>query len=184
MLERAEPLEVIGLIMSRIRSTRPFYQYEHCFSYEWEAMRGYHYLMRLGHALNVLARYSTGLAKYVRDLGVRGLIDGKWHTLRNSPNFDRDGLWHFKGIGFSKQGTLTATIGYLVGRIADFWATVGANQGRASARTAGGQPAAIQARPPCSRRSRSKSKCSTACASRCALPRLAERRASTPVAAR
>jgi len=50
------------------------YQYEHCFSYEWEAMRGYHYLMRLGHALNVLARYSYALAKHVRDLGVRGLI--------------------------------------------------------------------------------------------------------------
>ena len=37
-------------------------------------MRGYHYLMRLGHALNVLARYCQALAKYVRDLGVRGLI--------------------------------------------------------------------------------------------------------------
>jgi hypothetical protein len=51
------------------------YQYEHCFSYEWDAMRGYHYLMRLGHALNVLARYSCALTKYVRALGVRGLID-------------------------------------------------------------------------------------------------------------
>lgn len=50
------------------------YQYEHCFSYEWEAMRGYHYLMRLGHALNVLAHRCYVLAKYVRDLGVRGLI--------------------------------------------------------------------------------------------------------------
>ena len=37
-------------------------------------MRGYHYLMRLGHALNVLARHSYALAKYVRDLDVRGLI--------------------------------------------------------------------------------------------------------------
>ena len=37
-------------------------------------MRGYHYLMRLGHVLNVLARHSYALAKYVRDLGVRGLI--------------------------------------------------------------------------------------------------------------
>ena len=37
-------------------------------------MRGYHYLMRLGHALNVLARYSYALAKHVRELGVRGLI--------------------------------------------------------------------------------------------------------------
>jgi hypothetical protein len=50
------------------------YQYEHCFSYEWEAMRGYHYLMRLGHALNVLARHSYALVKYVRELGVRGVI--------------------------------------------------------------------------------------------------------------
>jgi DDE_Tnp_1-associated len=57
------------------------YQYEHCFSYEWEAMRGYHYLMRLGHALNVLARYSVALAKYVRELGVRGLIDFVRQTL-------------------------------------------------------------------------------------------------------
>ena len=37
-------------------------------------MRGYHYLMRLGHALNVLARYSCALAKHVLTLGVRGLI--------------------------------------------------------------------------------------------------------------
>lgn len=57
------------------------YQYEHCFSYDWEAMRGYHYLMRVGHALNVLARYSADLAKYVRELGVRGLIDFVRRTL-------------------------------------------------------------------------------------------------------
>jgi hypothetical protein len=37
-------------------------------------MRGYHYLMRLGHALNVLARHSYALVKYVRELGVRGVI--------------------------------------------------------------------------------------------------------------
>ena len=40
-------------------------------------------LMRLGHALNVLARYSTGLAKYVRDLGVRSLIDFVRQTIAN-----------------------------------------------------------------------------------------------------
>ncbi len=50
------------------------YQYEHCFSYNWEVMRGYHYLMRIAHALNVLARHSYALTKYIRDLGVRGLI--------------------------------------------------------------------------------------------------------------
>ena len=42
--------------------------------------------------------------------------NGKWYTLRDSPQFNRDGLWHHKGIGFSRHGSLTATIGYLVGR--------------------------------------------------------------------
>lgn len=50
------------------------YQYEHCFSYDWNAMKGYHYLMHLGHALNVLAQYSDALIDSVRQKGVRGLI--------------------------------------------------------------------------------------------------------------
>jgi len=50
------------------------YQYEHVFSYNWKAMKGYHYLMRLGHLINVLAIYSERLVKIVHDLGVRGFI--------------------------------------------------------------------------------------------------------------
>lgn len=50
------------------------YVYEHCFSYDWKVMCGYHYLMRIGHALNVLARYTHALGKHIRELGVRGLI--------------------------------------------------------------------------------------------------------------
>lgn len=50
------------------------YQYEHCFSYNWSTMKGYHYLMRLGHFFNVLTRYSERLAQIVKDTGVRGLI--------------------------------------------------------------------------------------------------------------
>jgi hypothetical protein len=50
------------------------YRYEHSFSYDWNAMRGYHYLMRLGHAINVLAQYSTALVKVVRQLTVQGFI--------------------------------------------------------------------------------------------------------------
>ena len=50
------------------------YQYEHIFSYHWNAMKGYHYLMRLGHLINVLALYSERLVKIVRELGVRGFI--------------------------------------------------------------------------------------------------------------
>jgi hypothetical protein len=42
--------------------------------------------------------------------------NGKWYTLRDCPDFDRDGLWRYRGIGFSKHGSLTATIDHLVGR--------------------------------------------------------------------
>lgn len=42
--------------------------------------------------------------------------NGKWYTLRRSPEFNREGIWHHRGIGFSKHGSLTATISYLVGR--------------------------------------------------------------------
>lgn len=50
------------------------YQYEHCFSYNWKAMRGYHYLMRLGHMINVLVQYSERLVKMFNTLGIRGFI--------------------------------------------------------------------------------------------------------------
>jgi len=57
------------------------YQYEHCFSFNWNAMKGYHYLMRLGHLINVLAQYSTALIRIVRTLGTRGFIQFLRETL-------------------------------------------------------------------------------------------------------
>ncbi len=61
------------------------YQYEHAFSYNWNAMRGYHYLMRLGHFINVLVTYSECLLEMVREFNVRGFIkfirdtlNGRW----------------------------------------------------------------------------------------------------------
>jgi len=50
------------------------YQAEHCFSYNWQAMKGYHYLMRLGHLINVLARFTKRLQPTVQRLGVRGWL--------------------------------------------------------------------------------------------------------------
>jgi len=61
------------------------YNYEHLFSLSWNAMKGFHYLMRIGHMFNVLAQYSTALIKTEQELGVRGFIDfvrstmaGRW----------------------------------------------------------------------------------------------------------
>lgn len=59
------------------------YQYEHCFSFDWNAMKGYHYLMHIGHALNVLARFSESLIEVVLTKGVRGFL-----------KFIRDSLVH------------------------------------------------------------------------------------------
>jgi len=42
--------------------------------------------------------------------------NGKWYTLRSTPRFNHDGLWHHRDLGFSKHGSLTATIGHLVER--------------------------------------------------------------------
>jgi hypothetical protein len=50
------------------------YQYEHLFSFNWNAMKGYHYLMHLGHALNVLAQYSEHLYEIVASKGVRAFL--------------------------------------------------------------------------------------------------------------
>jgi hypothetical protein len=50
------------------------YHYEHLFSYNWNAMKGFHYLMRIGHLINILALYSERLAKTIRDLTMRGFI--------------------------------------------------------------------------------------------------------------
>ena len=53
---------------------RQGYQYEHCFSYDWNAMKGYHCLMQLGHMFNIMAQYSGDLARIIKDTGMRGLI--------------------------------------------------------------------------------------------------------------
>jgi len=50
------------------------YQYEHCFSYEWNAMVGFHCLMQIGRFINVLLAHSELLDKKVKVLGINGLL--------------------------------------------------------------------------------------------------------------
>lgn len=50
------------------------YHYEHCFAFSWSALKGYHYLMRIAHALNVVVQYSAKFVKLIRKLGQQGLI--------------------------------------------------------------------------------------------------------------
>jgi len=50
------------------------YEYEHCFAHDWNATKGYHFLMRIGHFLNVLVQLSEKLAPIVRSMTVSGFI--------------------------------------------------------------------------------------------------------------
>lgn len=65
----------------------------------------------LGYALITVRRFLKQIG-YFRSY----THNGKWYTLRTSPEFNRDGIWHHRGMGFSKHGSLTATINYWVGR--------------------------------------------------------------------
>lgn len=54
------------------------YHYEHCFSYTWKVMEGYHYLMKIGRFLNVMAANSELLNEQVKELGIRGFFKKLW----------------------------------------------------------------------------------------------------------
>lgn len=63
----------------------------------------------LGYALISVRRFLHHLGYY------RSYThNGKWYTLRRFPQFNREGIWHHQAIGFSKHGSLTATIRHLV----------------------------------------------------------------------
>ncbi len=57
------------------------YSYEQAFAKNWNAMKGYHYLMRLAHLFNTLARFSKELAGLFAELGVRAAIGFIRNTL-------------------------------------------------------------------------------------------------------
>ncbi len=57
------------------------YSYEHAFAKQYNAMKGYHYLLRLAHLLNTLARFSRELAGLFSQLGVQAAIGFIRNTL-------------------------------------------------------------------------------------------------------
>jgi len=60
------------------------YGYEHCLSYDWNAMKGYHYLMKIAHFINELITHSELLIERVRKVGVRQFIKDLYETLKNT----------------------------------------------------------------------------------------------------
>ena len=52
-------------------------------------MKGFHYLMRLAHLLNVLVQYSVKIYEKIKEFGIRGVIDLLVSTL-SGPWLDYD----------------------------------------------------------------------------------------------
>jgi len=50
------------------------YHYEHAFALNWNAMKGYHHLMRMAHLFNTLARFARHLKGLYAELGVHATI--------------------------------------------------------------------------------------------------------------
>jgi hypothetical protein len=57
------------------------YNYSHCYSYNWEAMKGFHSLMKFAHFINALIAHSQVAQIYVKSLGVRWFIRRIWMIL-------------------------------------------------------------------------------------------------------
>ena len=58
-------------------------------------------------------RYSIpSVRRFLAEVGYYGSFthNGGWYTLRSIPRFDRDGLWFYNDIGFSRAGSLTNTM--------------------------------------------------------------------------
>jgi hypothetical protein len=51
------------------------YQYEHIFAYDFDAMRGYHYLMHIGHMLNEIVLHSINLVEQVEAVGIQAFLN-------------------------------------------------------------------------------------------------------------
>jgi len=63
-----------GIENDILQEKKQGYEYEHVFSHDFNAMKGYHYIIHLAHFLNELAQSSIELVEQVREFGIRGFI--------------------------------------------------------------------------------------------------------------
>ena len=84
-----------GIETNVLIEKRQGYCYEHAFSHTWQAMKGYHYLMRLAHLINALALASKRVITQVRALGVQAFLRWVRDTCANRW-LERDWIEHFR----------------------------------------------------------------------------------------
>jgi len=65
----------LGLLEDSIHTEKHRgYHYEHAFSYDWNAMQGFHLLMRLAHAVNALSEFTKKLKKWIKEHGCSAIL--------------------------------------------------------------------------------------------------------------
>ncbi|MDD4679476.1 MAG: transposase family protein [Clostridia bacterium] len=57
------------------------YNYEHCYSYTWEVMEGYHYLMKIARFINVMVANSEWLDDKIKKLGIQVFFQQIWRIV-------------------------------------------------------------------------------------------------------
>ena len=59
------------------------YHYEHVFAYDFDAMRGYHYLMHIARMLNEMMLYSVNLFEEVKAVGIQAFLKKLFCVMRH-----------------------------------------------------------------------------------------------------
>lgn len=67
------------------------YSYEHCFSYTWQAMKGYHYLMHIAHIINAIMFKTEYFYEKVKEKTMGGVIK-LFHKALESTFLDKERL--------------------------------------------------------------------------------------------
>ena len=65
------------------------YKYKHIFSYDWNAMQGFHMLMRMAHAINAISEFTKKMKKYIKDLGWSNTLRKIFDALKHGHLSDR-----------------------------------------------------------------------------------------------
>jgi hypothetical protein len=56
--------------------------YSHCFSYDWKAMKGYHFLMKFANFINALILHCQDMQEHVVGEGMIGVVEKAWLHIR------------------------------------------------------------------------------------------------------
>jgi hypothetical protein len=73
---------------------------------------------RMDDLCEALGYAAISVRRFLKQLGYFSSFthNNKWYTLSSVPRFDRDGLWFWDEVGFSKHGTMKQTILFFINK--------------------------------------------------------------------